>query len=62
MKNFEVSNDVVLIATGTLGFPLGKGLVLELYANRSDYAAVTPSGFESRQLGLRLRWQSRNSG
>jgi tetratricopeptide (TPR) repeat protein len=59
IQDFDVNNDLVLIATGTLGFPLGKGLVLELFANRSDYAAVTPAGFESRQLGLRLRWQSR---
>jgi len=55
----EVDNDTVLAVAGTLGFPLGRQFNLELFATWGDYAAQNASGFESRQVGLRFKWQAR---
>ena len=51
----DVDRDRVFLVAATLGWPLGRALRLELFASRGDYAAQTPSGFESWQAGLRLR-------
>ncbi len=51
----EVDNDEVFLLAGTIGWPIGRALRLELYGMRGDYAAATPSGFESWQVGARLR-------
>ncbi|HKQ60747.1 MAG TPA: tetratricopeptide repeat protein [Candidatus Polarisedimenticolaceae bacterium] len=53
----DTNDDTVLIASGTFGFPLGRGFVLELFGNHSDYAGQTAAGFESDEAGLRLRWR-----
>ena len=37
--------------------PLTDALTLDAYALWTDYAAGAASGFESRQAGLRLRYQ-----
>ena len=57
----EVNDDFVWIASGSLGFPLGRGFLLELHAGYGDYAAQTAGGFESHQVGLRLRWRGGGS-
>lgn len=57
VNDFEVDADFVTIASGAFGIPLGRGFLLELYADWGDYAAQTAVGFESRQVGLRLRWR-----
>jgi tetratricopeptide (TPR) repeat protein len=58
LSGTETRNDWVLGVSGSLGVPLGRAFVLELFAGRSDYAAQTAAGFRSRQLGFRLRWQA----
>jgi hypothetical protein len=45
----------VFLVAATLGWPIGRALRLDLRASRGDYAAQTPSGFESWQVGLGLR-------
>jgi len=57
LNDFKVDNDFVVVLTGVLGFPLDRSLVLEVQAAWGNYAALTTAGFESRQLGLRLRWR-----
>jgi len=51
----DVDEDRVFLVAATAGWPLGRALRLDLHASRGDYAAQTPSGFESWQAGLRLR-------
>jgi tetratricopeptide (TPR) repeat protein len=55
----KVTDDTVVVLTGTLGLVLGKGFVTELFAATSDYAVQTATGFESDRYGLRLRWKGR---
>jgi len=55
LDTIEVDDDQVFLLAGTIGWPIGRALRLELHALRGDYAAQTPSGFESRQVGVRLR-------
>ncbi len=55
----DVNNDTVFVAGARLGFSLGRGSVLELFAAYSDYAAQTAGGFESSQVGLRYRYKGR---
>ena len=52
----DTDQDLVTVATGALGVPLGR-FVLELRAGWGDYAAQTAGGFESREIGLGLRWR-----
>jgi hypothetical protein len=54
----DVSGDTVLVVGGTVGFPVAKRMTLEAYAEYGDYAATTPSGFESTAVGLRLLWRA----
>jgi tetratricopeptide (TPR) repeat protein len=53
----DVSQDQVYTVRGLVGVPIAEGVNLELYAMHSDFALQSGSGFESDQLGLRLRWQ-----
>lgn len=53
----EVSGDQVFALTGLLGFPFAERYTLEVYANYSEFALQAASGFESHQLGARLRWR-----
>ena len=55
----DVTDDTVLIVTGTLGLMITRELALELFVNTSNYAVQTASGFESDRLGLQLRWKNR---
>jgi hypothetical protein len=55
----EVTDDTVLVVTGTLGLMVTRELALELFADSSDYAVTTAAGFESERYGLRLRWKDR---
>jgi hypothetical protein len=57
LNEIKVDNDFVVVVTGVLGFPIGRSFVLEVQASWGDYAALTTAGFESRQLGVRLRWR-----
>ncbi len=57
LNGIDVDNDLVVVLTGVLGFPLNRHLALEVQASWGNYAALTTAGFESRQLGLRLRWR-----
>ena len=52
-----VDNDNVLGLRGRVIVPLTDSLTLDVYALWTDYAAGAASGFESRQAGIRLRWQ-----
>jgi hypothetical protein len=57
-ENFGVAtdNDTVIVLSGAVSHPLGRGFALELFALWGNYAAGSATGFESRQIGLRLRW------
>jgi len=57
LNDIKVDNDFVIVLTGVLGFPLTRHLGLEVQASWGNYAALTTAGFESRQLGVRLRWR-----
>lgn len=62
LQSFErlgqrVSDDTVVTVDASLGRSLGGGFSLEIFGGFSNYAAQTAEGFESRQAGLRLRWQ-----
>ena len=52
-----VSNDNVVGLRGRVIVPLTASLTLDVYALWTDYAAGAASGFESRQAGIRLRYQ-----
>lgn len=54
----DVDNDGVFIVAGTFGVPLNSRMNFELYGNYSDYAANNAAGFESRTVGLRLKWRA----
>ncbi len=60
LPDAHVSNDRVLAATGLVGIPLGRTLTLEVLGAYSDFAQQNPAGFESRQVGARLRWRPRS--
>jgi hypothetical protein len=55
----DVTDDTVLVLTGTLGLNVGKGFVTEIFGATSNYAIQTATGFESDRFGLRLRWKDR---
>jgi len=57
LNDIKVDNEFVVVVTGVLGFPIGRHFILEAQAAWGNYAALTTAGFESRQLGLRLRWR-----
>ena len=57
LAGVDTDQDLVTVATGALGAPLGRGFVLELRAGWGDYAAQTAAGFESREIALALRWR-----
>lgn len=53
----DVSDDTVFGAEGLLGVPFRKARgAIEFYVNRTDYAAQSAAGFESRWYGVRWRW------
>jgi tetratricopeptide (TPR) repeat protein len=54
----EVRNDRVLGATATARIPLARGLAIEFYGSRTDFAVTSATGFRLRQLGFRFRWGS----
>ena len=55
-QGVTTTNDFVIVLNGAVGFPLGRGFRIELFALWGNYAAGSATGFESRQFGLRLRW------
>ena len=57
LNDIKIDNEFVVVVTGVLGFPIGRHFILEAQASWGNYAALTTAGFESRQLGLRLRWR-----
>jgi len=52
----SVSGDFVLILHGSLTFPLRGGFAIDAFAHWGNYAGLTASGFESREIGVRLLW------
>ena len=52
----SVSGDFVLILHGSLTFPLRGGFAIDAFAHWGNYAGLTATGFESREIGVRLRW------
>jgi tetratricopeptide (TPR) repeat protein len=59
-QGVETTNDFVIVIGGAVGHPLGRGFRIEGFALWGNYAAGSATGFESRQLGLRLRWSGGN--
>ncbi len=57
LGGIDVSNDRVFGVQGLVGTRIAESFDLELYARVTDYAQQTATGFESREFGLRLRWQ-----
>lgn len=55
VSGVDVDRDRVFLISGTIGWPLGRAVRLDLRGSRGDYAAQTPAGFESWQIGLSLR-------
>jgi tetratricopeptide (TPR) repeat protein len=53
----HVSNDWVAVGMAVLGCRFARDWRIEGYAGYSSYAAQTATGFTSRNVGLRLRWQ-----
>jgi tetratricopeptide (TPR) repeat protein len=53
----SVENDQTWSVDAALGLRVGGHLVVEVFGNKADYAAQNPSGFDSDQAGVRLRWQ-----
>ncbi len=54
---FHFANDHVVQWNGTLGIPLGHKLYLESYGSWSNYIPKSPTGFRSRQFGVRFLLQ-----
>ncbi len=56
-RGVSTDNDRFLAGNGTLTLPLGRALLLDLSAARSESAISAASGFESTQYSIRLRTQ-----
>lgn len=56
-RGVKTKNDKFAGETATIGIPLGSVLTLELSANKSESAIAAASGFSSKQLTARLRFQ-----
>jgi len=53
----KTSNDFVVTLSGAVGHPLTRAVGWEFFALWGDYAAQSAAGFETWQVGVRLRWQ-----
>jgi tetratricopeptide (TPR) repeat protein len=57
LDGVHVSDDQVVGLDAVAGYPVGAGVAVELFGARSDVALQSGTGFESRRLGLRVRWK-----
>ncbi len=57
LDGIDVDNEQVAGLNARMGFPIGGGAAVEVFATISNVALATPGGFGTRQFGVRVRWQ-----